>query len=110
MVATSTTQFGDQPAVAALDVEELLHAHVRAEAGFGEHVAVGPTSFSAIWSATMEELPCAMLANGPACTKAGVPSMVCIRLGMMVSFISTVSAPPMPRSSAVTGSPLGWCR
>ncbi len=31
--------------------------------------------------------------------------MVCIRFGRMVSFISTVSAPPTPRSSAVTGSP-----
>ena len=46
-----------------------------------------------------------MLANGPACTNAGVPSSVCIRLGLMASFISTVSAPAQPRSSAVTGSP-----
>ena len=46
-----------------------------------------------------------MLANGPACTNAGVPSMVCIRLGMIVSFIRTVSAPLTPISSAVTGSP-----
>mmetsp|Transcript_165 Transcript_165/g.340 ORF Transcript_165/g.340 Transcript_165/m.340 type:complete len:223 (+) Transcript_165:922-1590(+) len=53
----------------------------------------------------IEELPCAILANGPACTSTGVPSSVCIRVGMMASFISTVSAPPMPKSSAVTGSP-----
>ena len=64
-----------------------------------------PTSFSAIWSATIEELPCAMLANGPAWTMTGVPSSVCMSVGMRASFISTVSAPPAPRSSAVTASP-----
>ena len=42
MVATSTTQFGDQAAGAAFDVEEFLHADVGAEAGFGEHVSLGP--------------------------------------------------------------------
>ena len=36
---------------------------------------------------------------------AGVPSMVCIRLGISVSFIRTVRAPPTPRSSAVMDSP-----
>jgi hypothetical protein len=41
-VATSTTAVGDQPAVAALDVEEFLHADVGAEAGLGEHVALRP--------------------------------------------------------------------
>ena len=35
-----------------------------------------PTSFSPILSAKMEELPWAMLANGPACTNTGVPSRV----------------------------------
>lgn len=33
----------------------------------------GPTSFKAILSAWMEELPWAMLANGPAWTNTGVP-------------------------------------
>mmetsp|Transcript_10285 Transcript_10285/g.14878 ORF Transcript_10285/g.14878 Transcript_10285/m.14878 type:complete len:212 (-) Transcript_10285:631-1266(-) len=65
----------------------------------------GPTIFIAIWSATTEEFPCAMFANGPACTNTGVPSKVCMRFGIIASFISTVSAPPTPRSSAVTGSP-----
>mmetsp|Transcript_5714 Transcript_5714/g.16333 ORF Transcript_5714/g.16333 Transcript_5714/m.16333 type:complete len:234 (-) Transcript_5714:819-1520(-) len=64
-----------------------------------------PTSFKAIMSATTDELPCAMLANGPACTKTGVSSRVCIRVGSRASIISTASAPPTPRSSAVTGSP-----
>ncbi len=31
-----------QAAIAALDVAELLHAHVRAETGFGEHVTIRP--------------------------------------------------------------------
>ena len=34
----------------------------------------------------------------------------CMSVGMMASFISTVSAPPMPRSSAVMGSPAGQGR
>lgn len=44
----------------------------------------------------MEELPWAMLAKGPAWTKTGVPSNVCIKLGLMASFISTVRAPLAP--------------
>ncbi len=32
---------GDQPAIAALDVEELLHAAVGAEAGLGDQIAIG---------------------------------------------------------------------
>jgi hypothetical protein len=46
-----------------------------------------------------------MFANGPACTNTGVPSNVCINVGLIASFINTVSAPPTPRSSAVTGFP-----
>ncbi len=64
-----------------------------------------PTSLSATLSAMMELLPCAMLAKGPACTKTGVPSTVCMSVGMTVSFMSTASAPLTPRSSAVTASP-----
>mmetsp|Transcript_430 Transcript_430/g.817 ORF Transcript_430/g.817 Transcript_430/m.817 type:complete len:219 (-) Transcript_430:616-1272(-) len=62
-----------------------------------------PVSLRAIWSATIEEFPWAMLANGPACTNTGVCSMVCMRVGIIASFISTSMAPPTPRSSAVTG-------
>ena len=53
----------------------------------------------------MELLPWAIFAKGPACTKAGVPSRSCIRVGMMASFIRTVMAPAQPRSSAVIASP-----
>jgi len=37
----------------------------------------GPTTLSAIWSAMTDELPWAMFAKGPACTKTGVCSTVC---------------------------------
>ena len=46
-----------------------------------------------------------MLANGPAWMKAGVFSIVCIRLGLSVSRISTVAAPAACMSSAVIGAP-----
>mmetsp|Transcript_27783 Transcript_27783/g.51879 ORF Transcript_27783/g.51879 Transcript_27783/m.51879 type:complete len:212 (+) Transcript_27783:1118-1753(+) len=58
-----------------------------------------------IWSAMMELLPCAMLAKGPAWTIMGVCSSVCMRFGLIASFISTVRAPVTPRSSAVTAFP-----
>ena len=48
-------------------------------------VHTASTSLSAIWSATTDELPWAMLANGPAWTKAGPPSSVWTRLGFIAS-------------------------
>ena len=56
-------------------------------------------------SATTEELPCAMLPNGPACTSTGVFSNVCIRLGFNASRMIAAIAPAPPISSAVTGVP-----
>jgi len=35
------------------------------------------------------------------------PAPTCMSVGSIVSFMSTVSAPPTPRSSAVSGSPVG---
>mmetsp|Transcript_6815 Transcript_6815/g.21881 ORF Transcript_6815/g.21881 Transcript_6815/m.21881 type:complete len:263 (+) Transcript_6815:328-1116(+) len=64
-----------------------------------------PARLRATWSAMMDELPCAMLANGPQCTRTGVCSTVCIRVGMIASHKRTAAAPATPRSSAVTGSP-----
>mmetsp|Transcript_59553 Transcript_59553/g.159574 ORF Transcript_59553/g.159574 Transcript_59553/m.159574 type:complete len:228 (-) Transcript_59553:672-1355(-) len=64
-----------------------------------------PTSLRPILSAIIEEFPWAMFAKGPACTRAGVPSTVWKVLGWSASIISTVSAPVMPKSSAVRGSP-----
>ena len=49
--------------------------------------------------------PWAMLAKGPPCTSAGVPSMVCTRFGLMASFKSAAIAPCACRSRTYTGSP-----
>ncbi len=46
-----------------------------------------------------------MLPNGPACTRTGVFSSVCIRLGFNASRMITAIAPAPPISSAVTGLP-----
>ena len=64
-----------------------------------------PASLRASLSASTELFPMLMLANGPACTKTGVPSRDCIKLGFMASRIRAVRAPPAPISSQVTGSP-----
>ena len=50
-----------------------------------------------------------MLANGPAWTVAGVPSSVCIRFGLIASFIKTVIAPALITSGpqGVTGYAAG---
>ena len=54
----------------------------------------------------MTELqPCAMFANGPPWTRAGVPSSVCTRLGWMASRRSAAIAPVTLRSRASTGRP-----
>ncbi len=64
---------------------------------------------SPVWmpirSATTDELPCAMLPNGPACTSTGVFSSVCSRFGLIASRMITVIAPAALSCSAVTGSP-----
>ena len=64
---------------------------------------------SPVWmpmrSATTDELPWAMLPNGPACTSTGVFSSVWSRFGLMASRMITVMAPAARSSSAVTGSP-----
>mmetsp|Transcript_14050 Transcript_14050/g.41869 ORF Transcript_14050/g.41869 Transcript_14050/m.41869 type:complete len:268 (-) Transcript_14050:1060-1863(-) len=65
----------------------------------------GPTNLRAALSATTELLPCAMFAKGPACTSTGVPSTVCMSVGIKASRMSTVTAPPTPRSSTETNAP-----
>lgn len=49
--------------------------------------------------------PCAIFANGPPCTIAGVFSSVCTKLGFIASFRSTEIAPSAFKSLAVIGSP-----
>ena len=60
-------------------------------------------SLRAVWVAIRELQPCAMLANGPPWTRAGVPAMVCTRFGLMASLSSMVRAPWTPSSATVTG-------
>ena len=60
---------------------------------------------SAARSAMIELLPCAMFANGPACTSAGPPSSVCSRFGLIASRKSAAMEPATFRSSVVTGFP-----
>ena len=55
--------------------------------------------------ASSELQPWAMLANGPPCTSAGVPSSVCTRLGCSASRSSAVIAGAAPSWAAVTTSP-----
>jgi hypothetical protein len=58
-----------------------------------------------IWSARIEELPCAMLPNGPVCTSTGVFSKVCNRFGFTASWRIAAIAPVPPMSCAVTAWP-----
>ena len=46
-----------------------------------------------------------MLANGPPCTSAGVPSRLCTRFGIRASRSSAAIAPSAFRSRAVTAAP-----
>ena len=55
--------------------------------------------------AESELLPCAMFANGPACTNAGSPSSVWTRFGLIASLSRTAIEPAARSCSAVTGSP-----
>ncbi len=68
-------------------------------------VTTASTSFSAMRSATTDELPWAMLANGPAWMKAGPPSIVWTRFGLIASRSRTVIAPATLSCSSVTGVP-----
>src|SRR5712692_7450822 len=92
-----------QPGGPALDVEESLGAHVGRKAGLGDEKF---TAGMPMRSAITDELPVAMLPNGPACTSTGVLSSVCKRLGLMASRRMTVMAPAAKMSSAVIGLPL----
>ena len=47
--------------------------------------------------------PCAIFANGPPCTIAGVCSNVCTKFGFKASFNRTVKLPSAFKSLAVTG-------
>ena len=99
-VATITAADGAQPRWPAHDVDELLGAEIRAESGLGDDV-VGELQRR---TRRHDELqPCAMFANGPPCTNAGVFSSVCTRFGASASRRIAVIAPCASRSRARTG-------
>ena len=89
-----------EPAVAAIDVEELLGAEFEAEARLGDDdirydnaARVAVTLF----------VPWAMLAKGPPWTNAGAPSVVCTRFGLIAWLMRAAMAPtaPIARLTAV---------
>ena len=59
-------------------------------------VTTKSASFMAMRVAMSVLQPCAMLAKGPPCTKAGSPSVVCTRFGFTAFFNSAVIAPAAP--------------
>ncbi len=101
-VATRTTALGASPLVRHLMSTNFSNPR---SAPNPDSVTTYSASFRPRRSAMMEEFPCAMFPKGPAWTKTGCPSRVCIRVGFTVSFIRTAAAPATPRSSVVTGAP-----
>ena len=95
---------GHQARGAALDVEELLGAHVGAEAGLGDDVVAAADARSG--RRAIEELPWRCSPNGPAWTKTGVLSIVCRSVGLIASRSITAIEPAAPSCSAVTGCPV----
>ena len=101
-VATTTAASGVRP-----DARHLMLKNRSAPMSAPKPASVTRKSppWMPIRSATTDELPWAMLPNGPACTRTGVFSSVCIRLGFNASRMITAIAPAPPISSAVTGLP-----
>ena len=101
-VVTTTAASGISPEVRHLMLK-------KRSAPMSEPKPASVTRYSPPWipirSATIEELPWAMLPKGPAWTRTGVFSSVWRRFGLMASRMITVMAPAAFSSSAVTGSP-----
>ena len=100
-VATTTAASGRSP-----ESRHLRSKNFSAPRSDPKPASVTTTSLSAsaVRVASTELQPCAMLANGPPCTKAGACSRVCTRLGGERVRSSTASAPSAPRGrAAVTG-------
>ena len=96
-----------QVADAAGDVEELLHAHVRGEAGLRDDARRRASGRRGRRRASCCRARCSR--TGPQCTNAGWPSSVCTRFGLIASLRSTASEPAARICSAVTGSPSYVC-
>ena len=87
---------------AALDVQKLLRAQVSAEARLGDgvvpHLEGHPGGHDGVAAV-------GNVGEGPPWMKAGVPSRVWTRLGLMASFSRAAMAPSAFRSWAVMGLP-----
>ena len=101
-VQTSTTAWGASPAC-----RHLMFKNFSAPRSAPKPASVTTMSESAnaAFVATTVLQPCAMLANGPPWTNAGLPSKVCTRFGCRASRSSAESAPTASRSRAVTVLP-----
>ena len=89
-VATKTTASGFRPAIRHLISKNFSAPR---SAPNPASVTVMSLNFRAILVARTLLQPCAMLANGPPCTNAGVCSSVWIRFGLIASFRSAAIAP-----------------
>ena len=101
-VATSTTALGRSPPTRQTMSKNFSIAHVRAEAGLGDHVVA---ELQADQVGDERGVAVGDVRERAACIRHGWPSSVWIRLGLIASLSSTVIAPAAPRSSAVTGLP-----
>ena len=100
-VATTTAALGRSP-----ESRHLRSKNFSAPRSAPKPASVTTTSLSAsaVRVASTELHPCAMLANGPPCTKTGECSRVCTRLGCRAFASRIVSASCASRSAAVTGT------
>ena len=99
-VATTIAASGLSPAI-----RHLMSKNFSAPRSAPNPASVSTTSqrLRASLVATTELQPWAMLPNGPQWIKAGPPSSVCTRLGLIASFKSRVMAPCACKSLARTG-------
>ena len=99
-----TASVGLEPADPALDVEEPLGAHVGAEAGLGDERS--RCARMAMRSAMTDDVPVAMLPNGPAVDE-GRPALERLQqVGLEGVLEDHRHRPGGARSSAVTALPV----
>ena len=101
IVATITTALGLKPALRALMF--MNFSAPKSEPNPASVITIS-ANLRAVCVAIIELQPCAILANGPPCIIAGVPSSVCTKFGLKASFNNSVKAPSTCRSRTNTGS------
>ncbi len=93
---------GDEAAEAAFDVPELLKADVGAEAGLGDVVV---KELEADLVGDDGGLAHGDVGEGAGVHEAGLPSTVCMRVGLIEGSIQAIMALPTSKSPVVTGLP-----